>query len=1013
MSDRRWLIPALLGLFVLSGFAGLIYQSIWSHYLGLTLGHAAYAQTLVLGMFMGGMALGAWLVSRYGDRLKRLVFGYAVVEGVIGLMGLLFHPFFIAYTDFSQNTVLPTAGGLGLAWLWQWGSAAALIAPQTILLGATFPLMSAGLLRSRMAGDGEVLGGLYFTNSIGAAVGVLAATFVLLPKVGMPGAMMIAGALNVLVALLAWGLSRAMREEQQAILAPSAAVQAGGAEAAEVQQLYRVLLGSTFLSSAASFCYEIGWVRLLNQALGTTLHSFELMLATFIAGMAFGGLWIRNRSAHVKDVVQYAGYVQVLMGVAALISVPLLSSSFDWVSWMMRALSRTGEAYSLYALGTAAIAMLIMFPAAFFAGMTLPLFTTALLRKGAGEAAIGRVYAANTVGAIVGVMFAVHVLIPLMGIRLTVTLAALVDALIGLYLLRMVSPGRMTLPVAAASLGAAALLAFSLTQGRFDPLQQVAGVFRTGIARSDAETTVHYLKDGSTATISVFDTARSSVISTNGKPDASLTPMGNSPTSDEITMLMAAALPLSTHPNPEDVAIIGWGSGLTTHTMLGSEVPKRVDNIEIERAMWEGAKLFGPRVARAYSDTRSHVYFDDARTFFAAGDRSYDVIISEPSNPWVSGVASLFTEEFYRFLHRHLKDDGQLIQWIQTYEIDNAMVATMVAALLEVFPNSTIYLTNSADLLILAKKGDGAVTYSDLPWQDETLAAELARVGLASKADLQVRRLGGPAVLRSFVRLHEAEPHSDFFPTVSLRGPMTRFMRAEATLFARHALVGLPALEVLECFDRTQLSGKVSAARASSVVENFLLAQSLATYLLSPGAEEARDLWFKEPNLALRISYLASPVGPVPELDLAETSERLAVVAAMTMSTVEPVQRARLWTETLWIHPSRLESEAVQAQLRVLSAAARRDWAETLSEAAALLGSEELEQLHPIAREQILAFASLASIATGGSERAAELEREYGGKVVSASIDDVRSMVLSWGASEQVCSGASGELTTR
>jgi hypothetical protein len=151
----------------------------------------------------------------------------------------------------------------------------------------------------------------------------------------------------------------------------------------------------------------------------------------------------------------------------------------------------------------------------------------------------------------------------------------------------------------------------------------------------------------------------------------------------------------------------------------------------------------------------------------------------------------------------------------------------------------------------------------------------------------------------------------------------------------------------------------------------------------------------------------------VPELDLAETSERLAVVAAMTMSTVEPVQRARLWTETLWIHPSRLESEAVQAQLRVLSAAARRDWAETLSEAAALLGSEELEQLHPIAREQILAFASLASIATGGSERAAELEREYGGKVVSASIDDVRSMVLSWGASEQVCSGASGELTTR
>ncbi len=1004
MSDRRWLAPALLGLFVLSGFAGLIYQSIWSHYLGLTLGHAAYAQTLVLAMFMGGMALGAWLVSRHGERLKRLIFGYAVVEAVIGLMGLLFHPFFLFYTDFSQDTVLPAVGGLGLSWLWQWGSAAALIAPQTILLGATFPLMSAGLLRARTAGDAEVLGGLYFTNSLGAAIGVLAATFLLLPSVGMPGAMMIAGALNLLVAALAWGVSRAMREEQQPVLAVSAEVQAGGEQATEVQQLYRVLLASTFLSSAASFCYEIGWVRLLNQALGTTLHSFELMLATFIAGMAFGGLWIRNRAAKVKDVVQYAGYVQVFMGAAALISVPMLSSSFDWVSWMMGALSRTGEAYTLYALGTAAISMLIMFPAAFFAGMTLPLFTTALLRRGAGEAAIGRVYAANTVGAIVGVVFAVHVLIPLMGIRLTVTLAALADALIGLYLLRMVSPGRMSLPVAMAGLGAAALLAFSLSQGRFDPLQQVAGVFRTGVARSDAQTTVHYLKDGSTATISVFDTPSSSVISTNGKPDASLTPMGNLPTTDEITMLMAAALPLSTHPKPERVAIIGWGSGLTTHTMLGSAAPSVVDNIEIERAMWEGAKLFGPRVARAYSDPRSKVYFDDARTFFAAGSRRYDVIISEPSNPWVSGVASLFTEEFYRFLHRHLEDDGQLVQWIQTYEIDNGMVATMLAALLEVFPNSTVYLTNSADLLILARKDAGATEYSDLPWQEAALAQELSRVGLASVADLQVRRLGGPAVLRSFVKLHQATPHSDFYPTVSLRGPMTRFMRAEATMLARHALVGLPGLEVLECFDRTQLSGRVTQARASSVVQNFLLADQLADALLAP--ESSREIWLTEPGLAARIAHLANPPGPVVELDRSDTSERLAVTAAMTLHTVGAEKRVRLWAEPSWVHPERLDSEALRQQWSLLSAAARRDWVSVKAGAQALLGSDLLDELHPIAREQVLALGSLASIATGDAAQARVLEETYGAKVVSASIDDVRALMLSWGETEPVCSAA-------
>lgn len=1001
MTDRRWLAPALLGLFVLSGFAGLIYQSIWSHYLGLTLGHAAYAQTLVLAMFMGGMALGAWLVSRHGERLKRLILGYAVVEAVIGLMGLVFHPFFVAYTDFSQGTALPAFGGVGLAWLWQWGSAAALIAPQTILLGATFPLMSAGLLRARTAGDAEVLGGLYFTNSLGAAIGVLAATFVLLPSVGMPGAMLVAGALNILVALLAWGVSRGMREQEYATLAASEGVRGGGEQAQEVQQLYRVLLASTFLSSAASFCYEIGWVRLLNQALGTTLHSFELMLATFIAGMAFGGLWIRNRSAKVKDVVMYAGYVQVFMGVAALISVPLLSSSFDWVSWMMRALSRSGEGYSLYALGTAAISMLIMFPAAFFAGMTLPLFTTALLRKGAGEAAIGRVYAANTVGAIVGVIFAVHVLIPLMGIRLTVTLAAFVDALIGLYLLRLLSPGRMTLPVAAAGVGVALFLVFSLTQGRFDPLQQVAGVFRTGIARSDAETNVLYLKDGSTATISVFDTSTNSVISTNGKPDASLTPMGNRPTTDEITMLMAAALPLSTHPRPEDVAIIGWGSGLTTHTMLGSAVPKRVDNIEIERAMWEGAKLFGGRVARAYSDPRSHVYFDDARTFFAAGSGRYDVIISEPSNPWVSGVASLFTEEFYRFLHRHLKDDGQLVQWIQTYEIDNAMVATMVAALLEVFPNSTIYLTNSADLLILARKDASEHRYSELPWAEPELAEELKRVGLASSADLQVRRLGGPAVLRALVDLHEAIPHSDFFPTVSLRGPMTRFMRSEATLFARHSVSGLPTLEVLECFDRSALTGKVTHADASSLVKNFLLAGEVADAILSP--ESAQGFWLKQPDLAVRLRYLQQEPGPIEVVEKTETSERVALVASMTLTALDAERRQLLWSSPGWVLPSRTENETFKQQWAVLSAAARRDWPQVLESAEALLGSDAFEPLHPSAREQVLALGALAAAAVGQPGKARELEQTYSGKTISTAIDDVRELVLTWAESGSVC----------
>ena len=204
------LSATLLGLFVLSGFAGLIYQSVWSHYLGLTLGHAAYAQTLVLAIFMGGMALGAAWASRVSVRWGRLLLGYAVIEAAIGVAGLLFHPVFVAYSGWSSGSVLPALQSPWLAHLYGWTTCALLILPQCVLLGATFPLMSAGLLRALPGQDNEVLGGLYFTNSLGAALGAICSTFVLIPAIGLPGAVHTAGLLNLLVALIAWRASRSI-----------------------------------------------------------------------------------------------------------------------------------------------------------------------------------------------------------------------------------------------------------------------------------------------------------------------------------------------------------------------------------------------------------------------------------------------------------------------------------------------------------------------------------------------------------------------------------------------------------------------------------------------------------------------------------------------------------------------------------------------------------------------------------------------------------------------------------
>ena len=994
----RWFGPALLLLFVASGFAGLVYQAIWSHYLGLSLGHAAYAQTLVLAIFMGGMALGAWAVSRYAGRIRDLIIGYAVIELVIGILGLLFHPFFQGYLAFSHETVLPALGSPGLARTYQWLSAALLILPQSVLLGATFPLMSSGYLRAAPGEDGRVLGGLYFTNSLGAAAGALGATFLLLPAVGMPGTVLVAGIINIVVAIVAWAVAKRMQADGFARPAePVAVAKAPGPEAgkesAQLAPLARTMLWATFISGAASFVYEIGWVRMLNQALGTTIHSFELMLAAFILGLAFGGLWIRRRGDRVVDAVRYVGFVQVLMGIAALVSIPVLAQSFTWVGWLMGALARSETGYSLFSLGSATIALLVMFPAAFFAGMTLPLFTMVLLRAGAGEASIGRIYAANTLGAIAGVALAVHLLIPVLGVHLAVTLAAFADALLGLYLLRVISPGRMTPAVGIAGMAIAAVAVGSLLYGRADPVEQISGVFRHGVSTSP-DVSVRYLRDGKTATIGVYSTAQTLTIATNGKPDASLTPLSVAPTPDEVTMVMAGVLPLALHPEPKRIANIGWGSGLTTQTILGSSVPEVVDSIEIEQAMIDGARLFGERVGRAYSDPRAHVYIDDARTFFATGGRKYDVIISEPSNPWVSGVATLFTKEFYRFLDAHLEEDGILIQWLQSYEISDELVATMVAALIGQFPNSEIYLTNTSDLLIVARKGP-TLPMSAAPWQEEQLARELRRVSLGSPRELELRRIGGPEMLANFVRLWGGTPYSDFYPRVSLEGPKTRFMDRSSMTFQSMLASGMPTLDILDCRKpptRGDGIGFTPVSIASEVYHSaVLVAGSLLSGEIQPGLR-ATNIGRAESTQVLA-SLSAGASGDLP-IDLWTYSA--AVVGASTISHLPAEELDGVWINPKWVSNAVAGNDVVAATLAMFESASRRDSQAMLKSGQALLELEDAG-VHPMLREQALVIAMLGALGESNPAIVGELEKRHGrGPRMDTGLGPTRSFLLAW-----------------
>ncbi|MGH8675672.1 MAG: hypothetical protein ACREVG_15345, partial [Burkholderiales bacterium] len=520
---------AFYALFTASGFAGLIYESIWTHYLKLFLGHAAYAQSLVLIVFMGGMALGSAFLGRMSVRLRNPLAGYALVEAVIGLLALGFHEIFVAVTDWSYASLLPALGSEWLALAAKLAVSCLLILPQSVLLGMTFPLMSAGLVRARPAASGEAVAMLYFTNSLGAAAGVLASGFVLIEWVGLPGTLRSAAGINLALAAVVWTLSRPARDPA---LAPRPAANAHAA---------RLLYAVAFLTGLASFVYEISWIRMLSLVLGASTHSFELMLSVFILGLALGGLAVRRRVDAVASPERLLGWVQVLMGLAALGTLPAYDATFGLMEWLMKGLSRTEAGYLFFNLSGQAVAAIVMLPATFCAGMTLPLITGALLRSGAGEAAIGKVYAANTLGAIAGVLFAVHAGLPLLGLKGTLIAGAAIDAALGLALLYRFVPAKR--PFAFAAAGCTALFVPLCAAFELDANKMTAGVFRHGDLASSRDATILFRKDGKTATVHLVLYPEATSIRTNGKSDGSinLKPEGERG-SDEITMVLTGAV---------------------------------------------------------------------------------------------------------------------------------------------------------------------------------------------------------------------------------------------------------------------------------------------------------------------------------------------------------------------------------------------------------------------------------------------------------------------------------------
>src|ERR1019366_9539293 len=531
--------------------------------------------------------------------------------------GIVFHDVFLGVSGFAYSTIFPAlAGGPALV-IVKWSLAGILLLPQAVLLGATFPLMSAGLIR-RVSRDGRsdtgrLISILYFANSIGAAVGVLVAGFYLIGVAGLPGTLLTAAIINLLVGLTVFGAGRLVHEndEPEAEGAPPHQTMETTPPAPELPMLWRVLLIVAASTALSSFVYEITWVRMLSLVLGSATHSFELMLSAFILGLSLGAFWVRTRADTFRDPVRALGVTQWAMGALAILTLSAYLASFDWMAFLIQGLDQNAEGYQLFTVAKYGIALAVMLPATFCAGITLPLITRMLLNAGSGERAVGAVYSVNTLGSIVGAGLAALVLMPLLGLKvLLISGRTAVD----------------TKRFAVGLTGATVLVTVvAMLNVNFDRGILSSGVFRYGRVPAVGSRTVVFYKDGRTATVSVRKAEDGGYsLATNGKPDSSLAPSWFEPVTDtttprrlegdESTQILLPLITLAHVPNAKQGAVIGNGSGMSSHLLLGSPALEKLVTIDIEPEMINGSHTFYPVNHRVFDDPRSQYVHDDAKS---------------------------------------------------------------------------------------------------------------------------------------------------------------------------------------------------------------------------------------------------------------------------------------------------------------------------------------------------------------------------------------------------------------
>lgn len=710
--------------FLLSGIAGLTFELVWTRHLGLAIGATSIAIATITAAYMGGLALGSHFGGRIADRLRRPLAAYGVLELAVALVGIVV-PYIAMAIPGVDATLFGEVSGFTRALTRFLVAVVVLILPTT-LMGATLPIL-ARAVTERLGTVGKEVGTLYAINLAGAVIGAALAGFVFIPSLGRGGTNAIAVGIDVLVGIIALvGGMRGAPSEVKPVdpLAGTNSIRTGA----------RDVVALLAITGASAMALQVLWTRAISTAIGPSTYAFSAIVCAYLTGLAIGGA-IASRIADGTKSLRFAlACVLLATGLAAMFGIVIVDDLPGILRTVVLDKGLTLRGLFVTEFGLAALCLM---PATIAMGAIFPLSITAVI--GSEEklgSAVGIAYAINTVGAIVGSFASVFVLIPTLGIERGMRFAAslyVVAALVLCFRVESFVPKERSRTLAAAC-GVA--LAVIVAWAGWDIARWTAGVYRLSMTREYyndnfkmAEVLFH--ADGLSSTVTVESENDVRWIKVDGKVDGSS--IGDMP-----TQILSGLLPMMFHPDPKEVAVIGCGTGVTVGGALQGE-PKHVTLIDIEQEVINGARFFAGENHAPWSDPRLTIVEDDGRNFLRRSKIDFDVIVSEPSNPWMAGASSLFTQEFFTLAAKHIEPEhGLFLQWLQIYELAPERIASILKTFHAAFPEVYVFTASpdSNDLLLVGSKHPISVDFDRLQKRFDTWTAELARAELSTPNEL-------------------------------------------------------------------------------------------------------------------------------------------------------------------------------------------------------------------------------------------------------------------------------------